>query len=255
MAREKFELKLNGPGVTPETVDVVDLYSLLVDYRRAILATAHHLGIELAEDEAVLSLVGLEEGSVKQFVSVPKRAGKCVRQVSRAVSTGDWAKCLPDAQDAMATVSGFLAKKHYELSLPPYYRERPVVMTGGMVTKSPPPLLLNGPTTLYGEVREAGGKEPHVELVLPNGQSVRVDGDRETVKKLGTVLFEPIALQGDATWDATTGRVSRFRVDSWSRFDAESVHEGFAELAAAAGNRWDNADAVKYVRQLRKVAE
>ena len=255
MAREKFELELDGPGVTPETVDVVDLYALLADYRRAILATACSLDVELTENEAVISLVAVGKGSVKQTVSVPKRAGQCVRQVSRAVSTGDWTKCSPDAQDAMASASSLLARKNYALSLPPFYRQRPVVMTGGMVTKSPPPLLLNGPTTLYGEVREAGGKEPHVELVLPNGQSVRVEGTRETVKKLGTVLFEPIALQGDATWDATTGRILRFRVDSWSPFDAESVHEGFAELAAIAGNRWEDADAVKYVRQLRRVGE
>ena len=92
-------------------------------------------------------------------------------------------------------------------------------------------------------------------LVLPNNQTVRVEGERDTIKKLGAALFEPISLNGEATWDAVTGRITKFRVDSWSRFNSESLQEGLVELAAVAGNRWEGADAVKYVRQLRKVVE
>ena len=254
MAREQFELKLDGKGVSPETVDVDDLFVILSAYRTAIVAMSKSLNAEL-DDAVILSLVGVRSGSDRLSVSIPSAAKPSATQISRAVQTGDWSRCSPDVRANLTAITKQLAANGRTFALP-LYRRRPALLTGTTpIPQGSPPLTLTGPTTLYGEVREAGGKEPHAELVLPNNQTVRVEGERDTIKKLGAALFEPISLNGEATWDAVTGRITKFRVDSWSRFNSESLQEGLVELAAVAGNRWEGTEAVKYVRQLRKVAE
>lgn len=252
MAKFHVELRLLGPDVSPETVDVDELLSLISKYKAAVLETAKTMNQVLSSDESRMALVRVAKGSDRLRLAVDRTLTRPVREVSIAVRSNDWSRCGPDACKSISDVSRLLRPRNWELELPPGGRGAKPVLRGDTAITAPQTYMASGETVLYGTVDDAGReKNPRLRLILADGSPVDVTGPRNEVKQLGTRLFEEVALRGVATWNLDTGRVTHFRLTGIEEFKETSLLEAFDNLASVAGSNWDHVDAQKFVRDLR----
>lgn len=252
MAKFHIELRLLGPEVSPETVDVEELLALITKYKAAVLETAKTMNQALNSDESRMALVRVAKGSDRLRLAIDRTLTRPVREVSIAVRSDDWSRCGPNACKSISEVSRLLRPRHWELELPSGGRGAKPILRGDTVITAPPTYVASGETVLYGTVDDVGReKHPRLRLILADGTSVDVIGPRDEVKQLGTRLFEEVALRGVATWNLDTGRVMHFRLTGIEEFRETSLLEAFANLASVAGSNWDQVDAKKFVRDLR----
>jgi hypothetical protein len=252
MAKFHVELRLLGPDVSPETVDVEELFALITKYKTAVLETAKTMQQPLNSDEERMALVRVAKGSDRLRLAVDKTLARPVREVSIAVRSNDWSRCGPDACKSISDVSRLLRHRNWELELPSGGRGAKPVLRGDTAIIAPPTYVANGETVLYGTVDDAGReKSPRLRLILADGTPVDVTGPRDDIKRLGTCLFDEVALRGVATWNLDTGRVTHFRLTGIEEFRETSLIEAFENLASVAGSNWDQVDAKKFVRDLR----
>lgn len=252
MAKFHVELRLLGPDVSPETVDVDELLGLISKYKAAVLETAKTMNQALTSDESRMALVRVAKGSDRLRLAVDRTLARPVREVSMAVRSNDWSRCGPDACKSISDVSRQLRPRHWELELPSGGRGAKPVLRGDTAITAPPTYVASGETVLYGTVDDAGReKHPRLRLILADGTPVDVTGPRDEIKRLGARLFDEVALRGVATWNLDTGRVTHFSLTGIEEFRETSLLEAFENLASVAGSNWDQVDAKKFVRDLR----
>jgi hypothetical protein len=78
-----------------------------------------------------------------------------------------------------------------------------------------------------------------------------VDVTEEVAKELGRRLYEEVSLEGTGVWQVQDWKLVEFRVTAISGFRRVDPELAFHELAASAKGRWDEVDAIEYVRQVR----
>lgn len=252
MAKSRLELRLLGDGVSPETVDVSDLASLLTGYKEAVLAAAAHADSGFSPDGTMMALTGVLKGSDRLRLSVSRNIVASAKALSAAVKTDNWSTCGSSACRSVASLSRTLRSRGWELELPSSGRGRRPVLRGDTKITAPETYSASGETVLHGTVDNAGReKNPRLRLILPDESAVDVTGPRDEIKKLGGLLFESVALRGTATWDLESGKVTAFRLAGVENYRATSLVDAFSELATAAGSQWDDVDAAAFVRSSR----
>ena len=250
MKRITLELTLEGADVSPETVDIVDLLRIVEPYREAVVATAKYLGRELDQKLPVISLIGIRRKCAQLKMSAPLAAKRPIQEVSRALALDDWKRCGPDVRGHLRDAARKLAERNWSFQLPSYRTHRPL-LTGSFGAATALKQLVRGDTTLFGTIRTLGGKHPHVDLVLDNGQPVRVSGSQEDIKALSLRLYDEVGLRGVAQWDAGTGQIESFELQGIDDYEPTDLGMAFKELAAVAGRNWDKVDAIEFVSRLR----
>ena len=250
MKRFSLDLTLEGADVSPETVDVVDLLRIVEPYREAVVVTARHMGCELDQKLPVICLVGIRRKCAQLKISAPLAAKRPIQEVSRALAFDDWKRCGPEVRGHLRDAARKLAERNWTFQLPSY-RTRLPILTGDFGILPVQKQSVRGETTLFGTIQTAGGKHPHLDLVLENGQSVRVNGSQDDIKALGKRLYDEVGLQGVAQWDAVTGQIESLELHGINDFEPTDLTTAFKELAAVAGRNWDNINAVEFVSHLR----
>lgn len=255
MRKRTFKIDIVGPGVSPETTRASDLADLMVQVERAIVETARAQGADLP-DEAVVSLVAVGEGSNSLTLAVADCALPATSSISHAVSADDYESIPPQAHEALYEISKQAVRQDWTVNFVP---ERSPRIEGAAISSEhevpPPPVPPHvvGTTTVFGRCVAVGGvTRPKARIRLQNGDLLYVDVTEQLAKKLAKNLYDQVCVEGAATW----------RTDDWTllRFDAVRVTDfrptdavaAFEKLSAAAGGRWDEVDAVEYVRQLRR---
>ena len=255
MANSKLELRLLGDGVSPDTVDVADLATLLTGYKDAVLAAAKHTKSSSPE-ASTIALVGVVKGSDRLKLSVSQELVPSARAVSAAVRTDNWTTCGAESCRSVTNLVRLLRTRSWELELPSSSRGRRPVLRGNTTTTAPVTYSASGETVLYGTVDNVGReKNPRLRLILADETAVEVSGSRDEIKALGARLFEPVALRGTATWDLESGKVTGFRLANVEDYEETNLVDAFSELAEAAGTRWDDVDAAEFVHSARGYVE
>ena len=103
-------------------------------------------------------------------------------------------------------------------------------------------LLVEGDTTIYGQVKRVGGVTAmRCSLWLPS-QSELVSckvGNASLSRKLGKLLYQEVVLHGRATWVRSTWRVVGFVVRGVDSPPRGGIEEAFAHLREAGASDWD----------------
>ena len=252
MANSRLELRLLGDNVSPETVDVSDLATLLTDYKAAVVAAARNCNAGFQPQNATLALVGITKGSDRLKLASSPELIAAARAVSAAVRSDDWSSCGSEACRHVTTLTRLLRSRRWELELPSSGRGRRPTLRGDTVVSSPETYSASGETVLYGIIDTAGReKNPRLRLVLADESSVEVTGPRDEIKQLGARLFESVAIRGTATWNLETGKVTGFRLTAIEEYQETNLVDAFSKLAEAAGSQWDGVNAREFVRMSR----
>jgi hypothetical protein len=112
------------------------------------------------------------------------------------------------------------------------------------------PVTISGTTTLLARcLRVGGATQPKAELRLTQGGNLlHVKVSEIIARHLGHHLYEEILLAGTATWRTDTWNVVNFKVESVSEFNRVAPAVAFRELAEAAGDTLNDANAWELVK-------
>lgn len=178
-------LKLVLPDVTPETIDVRDLASLL-----AAFAT-------LAGEEARFSLTDIKRGSTNLAFALP--VGIDNKTIDRIASANS-SEASPEARKAWREIDTGLEKLKSSATV--MYGRKKLLKFPGMGAKG-----RIGPIKqeeqLAGQIIRAGGKpsSPAVMIETVTGEAIPCSCRKQTAKSLAPYLYgTSVRLTGDATW-------------------------------------------------------
>jgi hypothetical protein len=254
MRRYKVEMAITGDEVSPEAVSLGELADVLSRLDRTLASYVTAKEIDLPPG-AKVSLVDIERGSEQLVLSVAQPYLPAFADISRAVSLEVYDELPEPTYAELQGLSAAVVKRGWGLEIKEnaehgIYAAR----LGGEGEALAPraPVHLEGTTTLHARCLRVGGVQPRAELRVASRPSLlHADLSEELARELATKLYEEVTLEGRATWDADTWEIEAFRVLRVTSYRRTDPVLAFKELAEAAEGRWDDADAVEYVRSLR----
>jgi len=256
MNRHKVRVAITGEQVSPERVSLKELVGILTRLDRAIVTYAQARGIDVPEDAAT-SLVGISSGSENLELSVPDPLLPAVAGISQAIEANDFSDFPKQTYAELYELSESVVRRGWGLAFhaAPSLEVREARITPEEPLKPPPgPTFIDGTTVIHGRCLRVGGAVvPKAEVrVSSTSKLLNVDLSEEAAKELAKQLYEEVALEGTATWNADTWEIVDFRVSRVTPFRKVEPEAAFRELAVAAAGRWDEVDPVAYVEGLRK---
>lgn len=245
--------KIDGSGVSPETVKLRELFEILFLVEQSLVATAKSAGAKDADDLAV-SLVRISDGSNEATLAMSPRMYKAAATISHSLANDDFDPLPVQAQASLRQLWGKAKTRAWTFDIHPNGKGNGVVQAS---IKPQHEILrvgdISGPTTLFGEVERAGGSaRPTAWLRLISGENiVAVLKNTALAEELGARLFKVVGLEGEATWDLNDWKIKKFRADRLTEYQNTDIVTAFENLATVAGDFWDDVDPNEYVAQLR----
>jgi hypothetical protein len=202
-----IRFNINGNGAHPDSIGMGELGNLLNHLEAAIKASIppveriEHSGTR----EPLASLVGLTDGNSSDMaMSVIDYALPALSEITLAISTGNFSEMAVSSQEEMASIYDWIARRRFEFEIEPdeevnihhavISRKRPVPSPSASAA------TIDGTTTAYGYLIQAGGKKPRAALLFPNDDKVVITADENVTKELGSRLYEQVGIEGVATW-------------------------------------------------------
>lgn len=250
-----FRLVARGEAVRPETTSIAELVDILGKIDKGVRSL---IAEDPASDEHVaLSLVSIESSS-----SVLAFATNRPFDVEQAVDTLNTQlaarriELLPRAaQELVAALEGWTRRRSASVAMIPEskgYDDVPWI-TAGYVVPQPVPLV-HGETVLEGILLRVGGKIPKIGLLIDGAGLLPCNASTDLARQAGRLLYQRIALEGEAVWDASSWLLVSFTANAILDYSPGPTEEALAELARLAGpdawSDWDDVQSV--VAELRK---
>jgi hypothetical protein len=246
MASPKPDFRIDL-GLYPEQVPLGELLEML----RSILDVT---STDDSEGKQVVSLLRINRGStVLPFKATqPERARADLAAAAAAINRCDLSDLPPKKRVAVQKFVSWSSNRASKVRIyaEPSGRASAVITAN---TRLATPAVIKGATTLYGEVRRAGGARPSVQLVTPSqDQPVPCYGNHDVVRQLASRLYTEVGLSGVATWNTANWRIEQLEISSVLDFEPTGLTHAFDELAQAAPGAWAGVtDADQVARQLR----
>src|SRR5436309_1699137 len=99
MPDSRLQLKIEGPGVAPETVSLRDLLDLLDSYEQAIQATAS--ANRNSAGDAIISLVEVGVGSDVLTLKASANAMRAAEVIGKAITSRDCSRLPMKAEECL----------------------------------------------------------------------------------------------------------------------------------------------------------
>lgn len=250
-----FTIRLTGEGVRPHLIPASDLAQLLVAAEQTVLAIAAREHPEQA-DELIVGLSQVQDKSIGfTFASnQPKIAQSAYTELVTATSNRLFRSLPGRSLEGLRTLTGFSRQHQGRTQFWNGVGDRPLLdLPPDFAIEVPAPEYQRGETVIYGKIERVGGVRPRVRVRVSEREIVYGDITEEQSRELGSRLYSPAALRGQATWDAQDGSVVYFRVEEILHYQRGKVSEAFAELRQAAAGAYDKIDDVDlFARRVRE---
>jgi hypothetical protein len=255
MPRHRIKVAITGAGVSPESVPLRDLADVLGRIDRAVRSYVASKRLELPDD-ALISLVDIVSSSDGLVLATAEPLVPVVALISKAVRDRDFTELPTETYGELYGLSESLSSRGWGFK---FFEEKPLGIVAAEFDAAQPlmppakPTFVEGTTTLYGRCLRVGGAgQPKAEVRLPNtSKLLHVDLSEALAKEVATKLYEEVALEGTATWNADSWELQSFRVSRVTNYRKSDPVAAFKELAEAAKGRWDEVEASAYVHSLR----
>jgi hypothetical protein len=242
----RFSVVIEGQGVTPSTVRLSDLLTVLGSFQTALMATAGG-----KQEKHHLCLVDVSKGSLALVLEGDIAITNAASRLAAAIESRS-GKSLP--QPAVASIR--------ELHKRAKSRDWSITMMNGNFRSTMRPEvpvfadpLVSGATTIFGTVMTVGGVKPTAKIVLADSRHITAEvASKEVAQKLAPSLYQKVELHGDAWWYSSSMELSRFKINSIGDFSYKSGDptRAFGDLRSEFGSVWDNVDPDDFVRQQRE---
>jgi hypothetical protein len=254
MNRQTFEIRIVGDAVLPQTVKSSDLGALLANWEEAITRTIQGtIPIAFDDAEAVVSLVGVQEGSNRLTLAVLVVALPAVGLISSAIASRRFESIPYPAQKAIFEISKQAARRKRAVEIVPdeQFRIVEAIISDENPIPPPSPPKTSGTTTIAGLLLRVGGAKPRAEIRLADGEILYLDVASGMAKQLGDRLYEEVSIEGDATWTVHDWKMVEFKARRITAYRPGNLVAAFEQLAEASNGLWDGVDPDEYTRRLR----
>lgn len=259
-----FQLRIHGQGkdgqeLRPGSVDVKDLIEFLGNWEKAIIETADSNGISLPsrENATILSLVEITDSSYGLGMKILDKAVIVMGIISEALVTGQLEGLPPKAVDALAAVSRQAEKNKWAAQIVPGASN--VIRAAEISGDNPVPAytepIVQGTTTLVGELLRVGGADPKAEIRDEFGDLHFIKVDAETAKFLALRLYQDISVEGEAVWNTDTWKIDSFKATEVNDYRPIDPEAAFEELAKRVQGAWDGVDVEAYFKAERSESD
>lgn len=254
MNRQRVQMAITGPEVSPERVYLRQLIEILSRIERAVVSYAKTKLADVPED--AISLVGIESGSDCLSFLVAQPVIPAVAQISQAIKNQDYADLPHPTYEELYGLSKSLTERGWGFEIREdldydIYEAR--IDADNAIEPPRTPARLKGTTTIHGRcLRVGGATKPKAEVRISTTEEIlNVDLTEETAKELAKHLYDQVVLEGTALWNTETWNIERFHVTEVTTFHQTDPALAFKELAQASGGNWDGVNAEEYVQSLR----
>ena len=258
MAKPQVKVRLAGKGVIPEETPAGELAELIKSLETSIIETVREQTTDLSEEQAIVSLIGIQEGSNVLTLALAFQAVKAVSLISQTIKEADYTPLPIRTHKELHKISNQAAKNGWEISFNEDIDHEfyPGLISINNPVPDPAARRVKGSTTLYGHCVRVGGAEPRAEIREKRTGKIRyIDINEEIARQLGRSLYEDVALEGEATWEPGTWELVEFKATRLTAYRSTDPVLAFKELAGVAEGHWNEVDVEKYVRDLRAEEE
>lgn len=252
-----FGLKLEGKDLLPSKLSVHELTDLLLAVERAVVKTAIHLQPGLDEEQAVISLVEIAEGSTSlQFASALPATTTAFQRIGQAISSRSYTELPSVTIDALREIHKYSQERQALIGFYLYensQRTRLAEIRFDVDLNLPLINRVRSNTVIYGRLTRVGGNPPKARITQLNGEAISCFVSEQLAKRIGNRLYEVIGLAGEAEWDADDYSLLYFKANDITPYEETAIKAAIKELRESAGPAWDRVkDVNAYIEELRR---
>ena len=254
MPKPTFEVKITGPGISPETLDWDDLSDFVGSLKAAAYGVAEAEGFEGA-DEPTFSLVSIDKGgSARLRIAVPLLMLAAAGTVSHAVKSHDYKNLPAKSHQALRHIWNKTRARGCSVEFKEDVVNKiapAIICPEDEVPPRAAQSVIRGTTTLYGRCLRVGGAEkPKAEVRVGAGDLIHIDVSEELARELARSLYEEVGLEGEATW-SLDWKLQSFDLVRITNYRSTNPLDAFEKLSGEAGSQWEDIDAEEFVRNVR----
>jgi hypothetical protein len=242
-----IEVRLTGDNVTPGNVRSRDIAELIASVEQMIASVVVRNNPELGfqEDEIIVGLVAVHEGSLRLQFKVPEvyapAALPAYNLVSNDVQRRDFSSLPLKTVESLRSIRSITVK--YSATTEFGYTNghfAPLASINREVPIEVQERRVSGTTTLYGVVVRIGGeKTPTVQLRLLNGDmlSCEIKGNqrRAIARQLAQRLYTEVGITGTAVWDTRDWIIEDFTIEQITEYSSKGVAAALQGLYETMG--------------------
>lgn len=253
---ERLQIRFVGDegNIKPAMVRAHELALVIDAYEDAIASAIVEENPDLKIDTVRVSLVEVKHESIGlAFESnLPLLSMPAATRISNAINNNAYSKLSKRIRDNLRTIVAFARRHQCDalLSIEQENQVRVAILTPD--TEIPATFDMVGETVLYGEVKRAGGIKPTIEFQTFDGKTLFCPTTSSVAIQLGRMLYQEVALRGNATWDTETYQLRGFEIKEVLGFRKIPLADALNALHQAGGHVFDTVEDVdNFVSTLR----
>lgn len=233
-----IELKFEGNGIKPSKVKASEIADLIRSFEDSIMSIVRSNHPELSEDYVLISFEEIKESSLSLKCRAHKAAAYVLpayMAITTSFEHNNFNSLPKSSVEALRTITRF-SKRHDCDGAFIQNDNRLATFNPKTEVSYRASDLIKGETTIYGEVKRAGGEIPKVTLRINDEYSIHFEVRKEIAIQLATQLYKEVGLVGIATWDRTTYRVLDFKAKGIVNLESSSLNDTFNGLYNLLGD-------------------
>lgn len=245
MTANDINIRLVGDNIHPHLKKAGDIAEIIKTIESLIIARASNLFEGSKDDDFILSLSSIKDGSIALGFSTPSAHAiypafldiiKNIENNSLNTLDNNTLKHLGDFVS--------LAKKHQFSTV---FSSNKHATTLSNKTEVPESSYCTTPGKIFGRINRVGGKVPKVTIQLNNKESLTCRISAENAQKLGQHLYENVEFLGRKTWSPLTYKVTGFDVDSFKIRPKVVVKDVLNEISDLVGESYKSDESAEII--------
>lgn len=238
---EIIELKFEGNGIKPSKVKASEIADLIRSLEDSIMSIVRSNHPELDEDYVLISFEEIKESSLSLKCRAHKAASYVIpayMAITASFEQHNFNNLPKTSIEALRTITRFSKRHDCDGA---FIRNDHRLATFNPKTEVAYRAtdLIKGETTIYGEVKKAGGEVPRVTLRINGEYSIHFEVKKEIAIQLASQLYKEVGLIGTATWDRNTYRVLDFKAKGVVNLETPTLKDTFTGLYGLLGDHLD----------------
>lgn len=239
-------VKLEGDGVSPESVGISDLGKLLA----AVAEVVKEAGGKPSE----VSLTSVTPGSVAYGMASSADTSLLMADVITSRGSDGMSSAGPDMDAALRKVQRAIPAGARLLLRQEFKEIDTQTVLEPEASKKAAARVIRGYTTVYGEVsgiiQTDSGANARMRQ-LGDQRVLMMSCSTEIGKRFGALMFQSVRVEGLASWATDTLEITGIEVDSVKAFEPSPFMVSLQKLSDYVGRDWAGKDAVAVIREMR----
>lgn len=237
---EIIGLKFDGNGIKPSAVKASEIADLIKNFEFAVSEVLQVEQQDYSETFVYLSFDEIKENCLTLKLKTHRAAVLAAYlTITTAFQTNNFNNLPKDSLEKLRSFIRFTKKYNCSGT---FTQNGDSITTFSKTTdiKYRDEEFLWGETTIFGEIRKAGGDNPRVNFIVNNDYPINFDVEKDFAIELAKNLYKNASLKGRAKWDKNTYRVLDFKAESVNYIENVSLTDTFETLQNLFSNHFQN---------------